>query len=168
MLSRVQCLHQLYILESLPESKMNPFPEAVEELERLKSLDISEHLVTNHDHLKIMSLNTRSLTAHFKDILSDQNIMSLDIICLQETWLHQFENETENFAIEGKKVQFNNRGKGKGIATFYPPNFELQMHISEDGFQITSISSSKLNIINIYRSKKSDDNSFIKHLDQLF
>ena len=77
-------------------------------------------------------------------------------------------NETENFAIEGKKVQFNNRGKGKGIATFYPANFELQMHISEDGFQITSISSSKLNIINIYRSEKSDNNSFIKHLDQLF
>ena len=38
-LSRVQCLDQLYILESLPIDKIKPWIDAVEEMKRLDQLD---------------------------------------------------------------------------------------------------------------------------------
>ena len=167
MLSRVQCLNQLYILESLPDKKMNPFPEAVEELERLVLLDINKPKKFNILHLNIISLNTRSLMAHMKDIQDDKNIMTADIICLQETWLSQFENQTEHISIQGKEMELNNRGRGKGIATYYPADFTLNVSISDDRYQITSISSKTLTIINLYRSSNSDDTDFIQSLDQI-
>ena len=42
MLSRIQCLNQLFILEVLPEDKIKSFPEALEELKRMEKLDISK------------------------------------------------------------------------------------------------------------------------------
>ena len=38
MLSRIQCLDQLFILNSIPEDKIAPWPSALEELERLNKV----------------------------------------------------------------------------------------------------------------------------------
>ena len=64
-------------------------------------------------------------------------------------------------------MHLNNGGRGKGIVTFSPSNFVLQLNISEDGYQITSIESSNLTIINVYRSSNSDVTNFIKSLAQV-
>ena len=80
MLSRVQCLNQLFILDSLPDSKMQAFPEALEEFARLKCLDISKPEEFNPLLFKIVSLNTRSLNAHIEDIKKDQRL----IICFKK------------------------------------------------------------------------------------
>lgn len=36
-------------------------------------------------HLLLTTFNTRNITLHIEDILNDHDIMSYDIICLQET-----------------------------------------------------------------------------------
>ena len=166
MLSRVQCLDQLFILESLPEAKMKPFPEALEELERLNEIDISKSQELDSFHLKIVSLNTRSLNAHMEDIKKDLDLLSYDVICLQETWLDPF--EIEIYSLEGKQKRLNSKGNGKGVATYYPPNFDLFHNISEETFQITSITSTELTIVNVYRSSNSNDDSLIEKLNGLF
>ena len=171
MLSRVQCLNQLFILESLPEEKMKAFPEALEEFARLQSLDISKPEEFNPLHFKIASLNTRSLNAHIEDIRKDQGLLSADVICLQETWLKPDEKYLQHFSIKGKINQLNNKGIGKGIATYYPSSFELQINITEDTYQLTSITSTDMIIINVYRSKHSttiNDSSLIESLKPLF
>ena len=42
--------------------------------------------------------------------------------------------------------------RGKGIATYFPPNFALLKQVTHDTFQITSISSNNLIVTNVYRS----------------
>ena len=168
MLSRVQCLDQLFILESLPEAKMKPFPEALVELERLNSMDISKPQELDSFHLKIVSLNARSLNAHMKDIKADLDLLSFDVICLQETWLNPFQSQTEKYSIELKQMQLNSKGHGKGVATYYPPNFDLFHNICEETFQITSVTSTELTIVNLYRSSNSNDDSLIEKLNELF
>ena len=70
MLSRVQSLSQLYIVGSLPEEKIKPWPSALEELERMNSI-----AVNNPDNMdnrfRITSLNTSSLRSHIEDIKCD-------------------------------------------------------------------------------------------------
>ena len=171
MLSRVQCLNQLFILDSLPEAKIQAFPEALEEFARLKSLDISKPEDFNPLLFKIVSLNTRSLNAHIEDIKKDQRLLLKDVICLQETWLNQDEKDLQNFSLKDKRKQLNCNGQGKGIATYYPSNFELQLDITEEKYQLTCITSMEMTIINVYRSWKSktiDDNSLIESLKPLF
>ena len=48
MLSRVQCLAQLFILEGVPFEKVKPFVEAYGEVEKLKTRDISLRRVINN------------------------------------------------------------------------------------------------------------------------
>ena len=167
MLSRVQSLNQLYILESLPEEKVKPFPEALEELERLQKLDTSKPEKFNSSKLKIISLNTRSLSAHEDDIKADQDIVSSDVVCLQETWINEFDNEIDKYSLEEKQLQLNSKGRGKGLATYYSDNFEHQIDISEAKYQITSLKYTDLTIVNIYRSSDSNDKNLIEHLNEI-
>ena len=56
--------------------------------------------------------------AHMKDIKSDLDLFSFDVICLQETWLNPFESQTEQYSIKLKQKQLNSKGNGKGVATY--------------------------------------------------
>ena len=62
-LSRVQCLSQLYILEELPIEKMMPWMDAIEEMKRLDLIDAERR--QSEQTFKLVSMNTRSLQAHY-------------------------------------------------------------------------------------------------------
>ena len=166
MFSRVQCLNQLYILDTLPESKIKAWPEALEELDRLDSLDVSKQVMSS-SALKIVSQNTRSLNTHFIDILADFQLMSSEVICIQETWEQRDQNPEEHYQITGKHCHFNSIGRGAGIVTYFTPDFNFLRDITEDRYQMTSISSELLMIINIYRSTNAENPSFLSHLNEL-
>ena len=91
MLSRVNAMWQIYILNKFEESKMYPSKKALEEIARTdkicKNNTKSEWEKEQDDTIKISSLNCRSLMKHFLDICTDSNLLKSDILCLQETWL---------------------------------------------------------------------------------
>ena len=94
MLSRIQTLSQLYIVGSVPEKNIKPWPSALEELERMNSVAINNP--DNQDkRYKITSLNTCSLRKHISDIKSDYQLIASNVICLQETWL-EYNEESDN------------------------------------------------------------------------
>ena len=86
MLSRVQSISQLFIINSLPEDKIAAHECAIEELARLNSVCINNKPEDKPD-MKIASLNTSSLKKHFEDIKCDKHLITADVVCLQETWL---------------------------------------------------------------------------------
>ena len=102
MLSRVCSILQLFILNKLDETKIYPNVQALEELERLDRISRNNNPSlwekVDDDVLKIYSLNCRSLSKHYEDIITDPLIMKSDIICLQETWLED-EQPTEHLEI---------------------------------------------------------------------
>ena len=162
-LSRVQCLDQLFILESLPEDKIKPWTDALEEMNRLDALDKLRETI---EDFRMSTMNTRSIQLHFDDIIRDHSLLSSSVICIQETWLKPEDNEM-NYQIEGKKCYMNNVRRGAGIATYCDETFEHLKDITALTYQITAIDSVDMRIINIYRSSDANNVTVKKAIESL-
>ena len=138
MLSRIQSIEQLYILEKLPVDQIKPFEEALKELGRLDAMDIT--LNKPSYYLTVASQNARSLRKHFQDLQADQGFMACDVICIQETWFEEQSEQNANCNLAGKSNVFANAGRGKGAAIYFPEEFQpIQRRVMESQFQIVSV-----------------------------
>ena len=61
MLSRVQSIDQLFILNELAPEKIYPWDVAVEELDRLHNVALNEKALLKQRNSMIISMNIRSL-----------------------------------------------------------------------------------------------------------
>ena len=75
----------MFILGQLPQNKIYPSEEAIEELERLTKNSLNEIEKTKQKNLIVCSLNVRSLVKHYNNIQFDLKLRG-DVIALQETW----------------------------------------------------------------------------------
>ena len=169
MLSRVQRQSQLFILDVLPLDKIKPFEEACRELIKLESRDISkagrEANVTS-----ILSLNVRSLKKHIFDVKADQLLLANDILCFQETWFGASDDSHEIYEIDGFSKTFVSIGTGKGVGIYFSPKFTAATPVSKLKYQIASVWSEDLFVINVYRSSNSsnvDDQELVKDIFDL-
>ena len=171
MLSRVCALIQILILNEFDKSKMYPNQGALEELARLNKISMnnnpSDWEKDDKKALKICSLNCRSLRKHYQDILSDDDILKSDIICLNETWLESKEI-TEDLKLPNYELSLNSNGRGKGIATYFKEGiFHHETDIKEDNMQLSIFRSSLLDIIVIYRSQRGNYIDLNKHIEMM-
>ena len=122
MLSRVQELNQVYIIDKFDPKKIYPSQKALIELERMNRRSINENpdswIKPDASTIKITSLNCAGLNVHFQDMKTDDKLLKADIMHLVETSLTK-EDNVEDFALEGYVKTFSNIKKGKGIGTFY-------------------------------------------------
>ena len=162
-LSRVQRLEQLYILGELPESKIKPWQDSKEEMNRLNEKDLSKREKLN---FKLSSMNIYSLQAHFEDLLQDEDMVSSEVICLQESWLKPDQN-SDSFSLAGKQQSINSVRSGAGIVTYYSQDFKQMHSIISTNYQITSISSKDTTVINMYRSSDANDQLLLGHLNDI-
>ena len=109
MLSRVQELKQVYIIEKFDPKKIYPSRKALVELERMNKVSWNENhepwSKDNDDSIKIASLNCAGLRAHYEDIKADDKLHKADVIFLVETSLKK-DDEIEEFILEGYKKAF--------------------------------------------------------------
>ena len=158
MLSRVQELNQLYILENLPVDKLKASEVALREVNRLNMISINQNLPEWYNPtsncLKIVFLNTRSLRKHFSDIRCNWQICSSDLLCISETWL--ISDAHDQFKLPGyESVHFVISGRGKGLATYTREPFAHEKDVNSSHHQITKVVSSRLDVISVYRSSSS-------------
>ena len=66
----------------------------------------------------LISCNIRSLGAHIADIATSSNIKNADQLCLQETWLKEYEVPSELLQIMGFKAYLNSAGVCKDLAIY--------------------------------------------------
>ena len=162
-LSRVQCIDQLYILEKLPEDKIKPWADAVDEMNRLDNLDRERKQSFT---FKLVSMNTNSLKAHYQDILVDNNLLSATVVCLQETWIRP-EDTNYDYHITGRTCHLNNVRRGAGLATYFPQEFSHLKDVTAVTYQITAITSENIIVVNLYRSSNANNQSVIRSLDSI-
>ena len=162
-LSRVQSLDQLYILEKLPVDKINPWVHAVAEMERLDLLDEQRKKTYT---FKLVSMNTNSLQAHYDDILVDNELVSSNVLCLQESWT-KLEDTNLKYPILERTCHLNSVRRGAGLATYFTPEFSHLKNITSVTYQITAITSENVTIINIYRSSQANNEIVIKSLSSI-
>ena len=141
-------------------NKINPWVHAVAEMERLDLIDSKrKNLYT----FKLVSMNTNSLQAHYDDILVDNELVSSNVLCLQETWTKPEETD-HRYQILERTCHLNSVRRGAGLATYFTPEFYHLKNITSVTYQITAITSSNYTIINIYRSSQANNQIVIKSL----
>ena len=160
MISRVQCLEQLLILDSLPEDKFYASPQALSELSRLETVSINNNLpLWEQDHIwsrKILALNCRSLYKNLRDLKNDPMVRVADIVCLSETWLNG-NHVTNSMKFPSHNLHLNSVGRGKGLATYFrPESIFPTTDVTKPNAQISHFSSPSLDIISVYRSQGMD------------
>ena len=167
MLSRVQQLEQIFILNSLDESKIRTSQIGLRELQRLQQMSINEKptpwLRHDNNSVKVASLNCAGLKPHFIDIQADSHLLKADVIHLIETSLDADDNT--QFTLPGYSSHFINIGNGKGIATYYKTGVvEHEQDLKENNMQITKFTSSNLDVVNIYRSSNGHSVELLNHI----
>ena len=167
MLSRVEELEQLYILDSLPDGKIRVSRRALEEVEAMNRRSINENPIPwnerNHENVKIASLNCMNLKNSHIDLQQDKTILKSTIIALTETWLDITELE-----IDGYKSHFNSVGPGKGIAVYIQDdNFKPTLDIKQEKMQLTKLESQELEVIIVYRSEQGNTSELLSNLQNM-
>ena len=169
MLSRVQDIEQLIIIDSVPREKIYPSSQALDELARMNKKAMNRKTFILETHLVINSLNVRSLRKHLVDIASEPQLMKSDLMLLQQTSLHRNE-DAEKFSIEGFKCHLNSNGNGKGLAIYYKDIFHHGIDICTENYQMTMFQATKFDVVCVYRSQfqsKTTDIGFLKDLQRL-
>ena len=93
-------------------------------------------------------------------------MLKSDLIVLTETWLTE-ESLADEYSLIGYKANFNNRGRGKGIVSYYRGKFGTTRNINNDGFSISKMESEKLKVIGVYRSQDGDMANLINEIKSL-
>ena len=162
MLSRAQTIEQIFILDSLRKEMKGwkPDPSALEEFETSKIKAINTAEETEVDLIKVLCLNVWRLRKHFDDVVRTVQAMAMPAaICLQETWLEEG-SAVDKYQIQNLKLIVNSKGRGHGVATYFGDKFDVTDFVSTPRCLITKISSSKIDVINVYRSNDCDWKEF--------
>ena len=170
MLSRVQEINQILIIDKLTPSKLLPNMSAKSELHSMNERSLNTNPTnwnkTGIDCLKIASLNVRGLKGHIQDLRSDIKLKQANIIHLQETSITDGESPDLSFA--NYSSHFINIGQGKGIATYYhSEKFTHVEDVATETIQITKFSSQHIDSINVYRNQRGLPADLINNLTSL-
>ena len=171
MLSRVQELKQVYIIDKFDPKKIYPSKKALVELDRMNRISINQNPgpwdQSNETSVKIACMNCAGLKAHFVDIKADEKLLKADIIHLIETSLSQ-EESTEDFDLRGYTKKFITTGNGKGIASYYDEaKFTPITEVKREKFQVAKFAKDDLDIITIYRSQTGNSMELLETLKTL-
>ena len=167
MLSRIQCLEQLIIVDKLVETKIKTYESAIEELRRLEKISLNRNPTpwdaTSKGSIKVASLNCAGFFPHLKDLTSDLRLMKGDIVHIQETSITD-ENEVDHMKFTDHRINLINVGLGKGVASFVKEQLEYSKEeMAAEKLQVMKISLEDLEAINVYRSAgNSLEDTFVK------
>ena len=147
MLSRIQTIDQLFILNNFDERKLQHSEKSLRELKRLEEISYNKNPTdwenkNKNGTIKIAMLNCAGLSAHVLDIRADNFILHADVIHLVETSVEK-DSPTNDLELEGYTSHFHNISKGKGIVTYvrrgHIENPKLLKSIYETGIQICAL-----------------------------
>ena len=124
MLSRVEDIKQLVIMERIKEKAFRIDEQAKAELELMNARSINVNPTAWRREgggvTKIAALNVMNLRNNWKYASQDPALLLADLLCFSETWVED-DAEEGDFKIEGYTASFNSAGNGKGIVGFYRP-----------------------------------------------
>ena len=171
MLSRVESIDQLFILEEFNETKIYGNHDAVEELAKMNRLSVNEKPSRWYDmkasQTRISVLNCGSIRPQLEHIKWDRALTISDAICLTETWI--WENEAAStLELEGFTANHNSVGRGRGITVYYKRGkFSHEKDITDEKIQLTKMSGFNVDLITVYKAPAGMDATLLCHLKNL-
>ena len=173
MMSRCCALDQLHIVDKFDPQKITVDGDVKTEVTRMDKVSVNRNPSPWMDPttlgLKVCSLNTLSLRKHMEDIRTDPVLLKSDVLCLQETWLQEGEEEDERYQIEGFRAYFVSVGRGKGLAVYIKRELEIKgiSKLEEPNIQLMKIEMENLDVITVYRSQEEPLFTAKHHLQNL-
>ena len=167
MLSRIQRIDQLFILNALNSSKLRISNIARKELERLEAISANENppiwILENENSFKISVLNCAGLKPHLEDIRADYYLLHSDVMFLVETSLLS----NEEVQIDGYQSYFQNVSRGRGMAAFSRGNIAFVDEIRNIGIHVTKYKQHSVCILSVYRSGNGNVGSLVESILKL-
>ena len=168
MLSRVEDIEQIYIVDRLIPEKIRPDRKALLELEDMNKRSLNENPIEwnmeDVNVMKIAHLNCMNLMNTIEDIRCDPTLRKCSILTMSETWL--MSNNGPD--LHTFKSHFNSVGLGKGIAIYYKEDLFYHMEdVVEENMQLTKMGSATMDVITVYRSAKGNPTLLLEHLQKL-
>ena len=172
MLSRVQEIDQVFIVEKLPADKLKPSIVALKEVNRLKEIPSNcsfqqQWYSADKDRIRIAFLNTRSLQKHFKDLQCSWTLCSCDILCISETWFKREQLESEYILKGYEHPHLVSVGPGKGLATYAKTSFQPVADVCHSNYQISKFACDNCEVISVYRSESAPYEDVLCDIAQL-
>ena len=154
MLSRVEDIEQIVIMQDFKDTSVRIDPKALAELKEMNERCINrnpEPWRDGKEGMRIAALNIMNLRNSHRYLVQDPTLKFADIVCLSETWLNEGE---EDFAMEGYDVAYNSVGAGKGVAAFYKAEvFKVKNDCRLERAQMSMFESPEVDVIVVYRSQ---------------
>ena len=154
MLSRVEDIEQIVIMQDFKDTSVRIDPKALAELKEMNERCINrnpEPWRDGKEGTRIAALNIMNLRNSHRYLVQDPTLKFADIVCLSETWLNEGE---EDFAMEGYDVAYNSVGAGKGVAAFYKAEvFKVKNDCRLERAQMSMLESHGVDVIVVYRSQ---------------
>ena len=167
MLSRIQRIEQLFILNALNPSKLRISRIALTELERLEAISENENpspwKQEKDSAIKVSMMNCAGLKPHLSDIKADSNLLHSDVMFLVETSLLN----NEEAQIDGYHSYLQNVSRGRGMATFFRRTLTFLQEIREIGIHVTKYKMDSLCMISVYRSNNGNVGILVESLLKL-
>ena len=154
MLSRVEDIEQIVIMQDFKDTSVRIDPKALAELKEMNERCINrnpEPWRDGKEGTRIAALNIMNLRNSHRYLVQDPTLKFADIVCLSETWMNEGE---EGFAMEGYEVAYNSVGAGKGVAAFYKAEvFRVKNDCRLERAQMSMFESPEVDVIVVYRSQ---------------
>ena len=154
MLSRVEDIEQIVIMQDFKDTSVRIDPKALAELKEMNERCVNrnpEPWRDGKEGTRIAALNIMNLRNSHRYLVQDPTLKFADIVCLSETWLNEGE---EDFAMEGYDVAYNSVGAGKGVAAFYKAEvFKVKNDCRLERAQMSMFESPAVDVIVVYRSQ---------------
>ena len=169
MLSRVESIEQLFILEDFDETKVYGNKDAIEELEKMNKISINKKPSIWFDkkarQTRVSVLNCGSIRPQHSHISKDVTLTISDAICLTETWIWNDE-DTSRYELEGFTAHHNAAGRGKGISVYYKRDqFTHTQDIKEEKVQLTKMTGKQMDLIIVYKAPAGKDSTLKNQLE---
>ena len=118
------CSHCLHTVLSFLNHSLNSSASSKDPTHLIDLTDEHSHLLTlntNKNNLKILHINTQSLTSSFDEFLLQQTKYNFDIVAMSETWLKNNDLLIKHVTIPGYDMLYKNREKvrGRGVGFIY-------------------------------------------------
>ena len=158
MLSRVEDVKQLVIMDRIKEKAFRIDEQAMAELQRMNTRSMNANPTAwrreGGSVIKIAALNVMNLRNNHRYAAQDPTLLLADLICLSETWM-EGENDESECKFEGYKAGFNSAGNGRGIVGFFKPDvFTHHADCKLGAAQLSLFVSEEVDVIHIYRSQQ--------------
>ena len=154
MLSRVEDIEQIVIMQDFKDTSVRIDPKALAELKEMNERCINrnpEPWRDGKEGTRIAALNIMNLRNSHRYLVQDPTLKFADIVCLSETWMNE---GGESFAMEGYDVAYNSVGAGKGVAAFYKAEvFKVKNDCRLERAQMSMFESPEVDVIVVYRSQ---------------